>query len=141
MSPIDTFPGGWTTSGFPSRRLGRWLARTRGRRVFGTMIAVWLLSGLDLACMVCAQQFLRFDVSCEANPVAACVMSLGTDALIVFKVTLVAAGSAGAIVFRRRRAVDYAMSGTLVVHVVMINQWWAYFHTDEVQCALTRMLA
>ncbi len=93
--------------------------------LFGT----WLLSVFDLAFTLAARSM---NVLIEMNPIAGWVLEHHGDwAVVVYKVTLMAAGTAILVVYRQRKCAESAAWFLILVYSLLSVHWYSYYHGED----------
>lgn len=102
---------------------------SRTRRLILLLVGTWLLSVFDLAFTLAAKSM---GVLIELNPLAGWLFENHGDwAVVLFKVALMATGTAILIVYRRRKCAESAAWFLIVVHALLSVHWYAYYHGDD----------
>lgn len=96
----------------------------RSRRMIVLLCAIWLLNVVDLTLTLSES---RRHLFVELNPVARWVLGLPPAALVVYKTTLVAAGSWILLGCARHRVAELACWLLLAVYVNVTLQWSMYY--------------
>ncbi len=105
-------------------RIWTWISEARAHRVLCLLAGLWVISLFDLALTIISH---RGGLLCEANPVAAFMLTRGPAAVFLYKGVLVAIGSAILIRYRRRLLAEFTAAALLIVYVVVAVHWkWCY---------------
>lgn len=111
-------------------RTAQWLCRPR--RVVGLLLLIWGLNGLDLGYTIAESNQRLFR---ELNPVAAHVLQAPPYALVLYKASLVAIGSAILIRLRRERVAELSCWFLLTVYCYVSVRWLIYY--DHITAVLS----
>lgn len=122
----------------PPRRLLDFLCRISGcgrtgeqrreNRMLYLLIAVWIINLFDLGLTLIARQQRLLT---ELNPLAVHVFAWGPVAVAVYKMALLAAGTAILWWQRRRPMAELALCGYAVICLGLAVHWYRLYHTAE----------
>jgi len=117
---------GASRSAAPAGRLSladravEWLARSRSHRVLCLLFGLWTINAFDLVLTVLSNDFGLLH---ESNPIAARILPHGTEAIILYKCTLVAIGSYPLVRYRNYPVAELAAASLLIVYSMVAVQW------------------
>ena len=101
------------------RRLG-----TRAQRVFVLLVSLWILNACDLGFTLYAHLAGQL---VELNPIAAVILSYGDGALVIYKLSVLAAGSSMLWWTRRFPLTEAGMWCLLAINVAVIIRWHRFY--------------
>jgi hypothetical protein len=96
------------------------LADARPARMLLLISALWLVNLFDVNLTILAH---RQGLLEEANPLALRVLSLGPEALVIYKIVLVAIGTGMLWLVRRHRLAEVTAWGMLAAYVFVAIHW------------------
>ena len=110
-----------------------WVGHTPSRRTGELLLALWVLSIADLIFTLWAYWFTPFH---EMNPIAGALLGRGLiPSLIIFKLTVTMLGTALFWRVRHSAKARFALTGLVIVYVLLAVRWSDYTHRAAVETA------